>query len=194
MNSGSAQQVRVLLSNLRLLEAAGACELIAVSGAEEYELARPPDWWEGLADTARTYRSAIRSTTSHGFSAIKEWSQNPGLARDDDLRRERARLGAEHRKWLHEVPGGRAYAAWLSAYVAISELDGERALRDLERCAAIVREFADVPERGCEPSLYDALQSAADALGLFLPLSEPAVRDVRRFAFIPSALRTGYGS
>jgi hypothetical protein len=50
------------------------------------------------------------------------------------------------------------------------------------------------PSLAASPRSYDALQSAADALGLFLPLPEPAVRDVRRFAFIPSALRTGYGS
>ena len=112
------------------------------------------------------------------------------LGSDANLLRERTRLGVEHRKWLCELPGGQAYVAWLSAYVAVAEIDGDRALRSLDRCSAIVREFVDVPELGREPSLYDFLQSAADTLALFLPLPEHPLRDVRRFAFLPSPLRT----
>ena len=99
--------------------------------------------------------------------------------------RERVRLGAEHRRWLCEIPGGQAYVAWLSAYVAVAEIDGERAVSSLERCSAIVREFADVPGLGRELSIYEFLQSAADALSAFLPLPEHPVRDVRRFALLP---------
>jgi hypothetical protein len=109
---------------------------------------------------------------------------------DADLVRERTRLGVEHQKWLCDLPGGQAYVAWLSAYVAVAEIDGDRALRSLDTCAAIVREFVDVPELGREPSLYDFVQSAADTLALFLPLPEHPLRDVRRFAFLPSPLRT----
>jgi hypothetical protein len=154
----------------------------------------PPDWWEALATCARTYRSAIFSASTQGFSAIDEWTQSEKSANHDDLIRERARLGAEHRRWLCEIPGGQAYVAWLTAYVAVAEIDGERALSSLERCSAIVREFIDVPELGRELSVYDFLQSAADALTAFLPLPEHPVRDLRRFALLPWALTTGYGS
>ena len=179
-----------MLGNFRLLEAAGACGVIAESLTKDYGLTKPPEWWEALAESARTYRSAIYATSVHGFSAIDEWSHS-GDSRsgsDADLVGERKRLGAEHRKWLCEVPGGHAYVAWLSAYVAVAEIDGDRALTSLDRCAAIVREFVDAPELGREPSLYDFLQSAADALALFLGLPEHPLRDVRRFAFLPSSL------
>ncbi len=81
--------------------------------------------------------------------------------------------------------------AWLSAYVAVGEFDGDRALSNLNRCAAIAREFVDVPTLGHEPSLYDFLQSAADTLALFLPLPEHPLRDMRRFVLLPSPLQTG---
>jgi hypothetical protein len=179
-----------LLGNLRLLEAAGACGLIAESLTRDCSPRKPPEWWEALADSARTYRSAIHGTIGRGFSAIDEWSQSGASGSDADLVRERTRLGVEHRKWLCDLPGGQAYVAWLSAYVAVAEIDGDRALRSLDTCAAVVREFVDVPELGREPSLYDFLQSAADTLALFLPLPEHPLRDVRRFAFLPSPLRT----
>ena len=187
------QHVRDLLANLRLLEAAGACGVIArtTSGDGTKE---PPEWWEALGTCARTYRSAIFSTSAEGFSAIDEWSQFEDSATDDDLIRERARLRAEHRRWLCEIPGGQAYVAWLSAYVAVAEIDGERAVSGLERCSAIVREFIDVPGLGPELSVYEFLQSAANALTAFLPLTEHPVRDVRRFALLPFPLKTGYGS
>ena len=143
-----------------------------------------------MADSARTYRSAIYGTSVQGFSAIDDWSHAEAPGSDADIAGERARLAVEHMKWLCELPGGRAYVAWLSAYVAVAEIDGDRALSHLERCAAIVREFVDVPELGSEPSVYDFLQGAADSLGRFLPLPEHPLRDVRRFAFLPSPLRT----
>jgi hypothetical protein len=183
-----------LLANFRLLEAAGACGLIAAGNTEDLIATKPAAWWKGLADCARTYRAAIYRTMVDGFSAIDEWSRSTSSGRDADLDMERARLGEGHRRWRCEAPGGPAYLAWLTAYVAIAELDGERALSSLEVCAAIMREFADVPELGNEPSVYEFLQSAADALGRFLPLPEHPVRDVRRFALMPGPLGTGYGS
>jgi hypothetical protein len=153
----------------------------------------PPEWWEALGTCARTYRSAIFSASAQGFSAIDEWSQSEESANHHDLIRERARLGAEHRRWLCEIPGGQAYVAWLTAYVAVAEIDGERAVSGLERCSAIVQEFIDVPGLGRELSVYDFLQSAANALTAFLPLPEHPVRDLRRFALAPLSLKNGYG-
>jgi hypothetical protein len=187
------QHVRGLLANLRLLEAAGACGVVARTVTED-DANDPPEWWEALGTCARTYRSAIFAASAQGFSAIDEWSRSEDSANHHDLIRERTRLGAEHRRWSCEIPGGQAYVAWLSAYVAVAEIDGERAVSGLERCSAIVREFVDVPELGRELAVYDFLQSAADALFIFLPLPEHPVRDVRRFALLPWALTTGYGS
>ncbi len=167
--------------------------MIAESLSEDCAPTKPPEWWEALAQSARTYRSAIYATGVQGFSGIDEWSHfgDSGSGRDPDLACERKRLGAEHRRWLCEVPGGHAYLAWLSAYVAVAEIDGDRALSSLDRCAAIVREFVDAPELGRQASLYDFLQSAADTLALVLRLPEHPLRDMRRFAFLPSALRNG---
>ena len=165
--------------------------MIAESLSEDCTPTKPPEWWEALADSARTYRSAIYATGVQGFSGIEEWSHCEVSGSDADLVCERKRLAAEHRKWLCEVPGGHAYVAWLSAYVAVAEIDGDRALTSLDRCAAIVREFVDAPELGRQASLYDFLQSAADALALVLRLPEHPLRDARRFAFLPSPLRTG---
>ena len=186
------QHVRDLLANLRLLEAAGACGAMARTVTKD-DAKEPPEWWEALGTCARTYRSAIFSASAQGFSAIDEWSRSEESANHHDLIRERTRLGAEHRRWLCEIPGGQAYVAWLTAYVAVAEIDGERALSGLERCSAIVREFIDVPGLGRELSVYGFLQSAANALTAFLPLPEHPVRDLQRFALAPVSLKTGYG-
>lgn len=191
IHSRPTQHVGALLRNFRLLEAAGACGVIAETLTVECTATKPPEWWEALADSARTYRSAIYGTLVQGFSAIDDWSRSGVSGNDGDLVCEKTRLGGEHARWLCELPGGQAYVAWLSAYVAVAEIDGERALRSLDRCAAIMREFVDVPELGREPSIYDVLQSDADTLALFLPLPEHPLRDMRRFAFLPLSLRTG---
>jgi hypothetical protein len=181
-----------LLGNFRLLEAAGACELIATTAVEPSHPSRSPAWWKAVADTARTYRSAIHNVTRQGFDAIDDWSHAAAPVREFGL--ERARLRAEHRHWLCEIPGGGAYVTWLSAYIAAVELDGQRTLASLEQCTAILQEFIDVPTPGPAGSAYEILQGAADALVLFLPLAEHPLRDMRRFAFLPAPLLTGYGS
>jgi len=187
----AASTVATLLGSFRLLEAAGACELVATT-IDLGHPSRPPAWWKALADTARTYRSAIHSVSGQGFDAIDDWSRPGGSVRNFGL--ERARLRAEHRHWLCEVPGGGAYVTWLSAYLAAVEFDGQRTLADLKRCTAITQEFIDVPTPGPQSSVYETLQGAADALVLLLPLAEHPLRDMRRFAFVPAPLRTGYGS
>lgn len=192
--SDALRHAGALLDNLRLLEAAGVCELISANLTEECRAGKPPEWWKALAGSLRTYRSAIHRSIAHGFSPIDQWSQSASAGSDPDLAHEMTRLAAEHRKWLCEVPGGQAYVAWLSAYVAVAEIDGERALRSLDSCAAIARDFVAAPDLGREPSVYDFLQSAANILAVFLPLPEHPLRDMRRFAFRPSPLRTGYGS
>jgi hypothetical protein len=59
-----------------------------------------------------------------------------------------------------------------------------------ESLTAIVREFVDAPGLGREPSLYEFLPGAADALALFPRFPEHPLRDVRRFALLPSPLLT----
>jgi hypothetical protein len=93
-----------------------------------------------------------------------------------------------------DIPGGQAYEAWLCAYLAVAELDAERALSSLDRCAFIAREFVDVPELERELSLYEFLQRAADTIARVVPMAEHPVRDLRRFAFVPMLLRDRYGS
>jgi hypothetical protein len=190
MRGDPVRHVRSLLCNFRLLDAAGACGVIAANLAEDCSPVRPPEWWRAVADSARAYRFAIHGTIAEGFSAIDEWSRSGGES-PAELADERRRLTSEHQVWLRDVPGGKAYVAWLSAYVAIAELDGERALRSLNSCVAVAREFADVPGLGNEPSVYDFLQSAADCLPGFLPVPEHPVRDSERFAFLPCSLRSG---
>jgi hypothetical protein len=185
--------VAALLSNFRLLEAAGACEVIATTAIELGHPSRPPAWWKAAADAARTYRAAIHAMIGQGLDPIDDWSKS-GASADPELCQERARLRAEHRHWLCEVPGGGAYVTWLSAYVAAVELDGQRALASLERCTTLAQEFIEVPNPGPQVSVYELLQGTADALVLFLPPGEHPLRDMRRFAFIPAPLRTGYGS
>jgi len=80
--------------------------------------AKPPEWWGALGATARGYRAAINAANSAGIQAIHEWSE---LAPPDppELSAERARIAREYRRWFNEVLGGRAYIAWLAAYVAV---------------------------------------------------------------------------
>jgi hypothetical protein len=195
MIGNPVNRVHALLSSFRLLEAAGACTVIADTLSSECRPVRPPVWWETLAADARTYRSMIYSAVVQGVSAIDERAQpTPAPADTHDLLQERARLALEYSHWLSDVAGGRAYIAWLSAYVAVAEIDGERAIGSLQICSAIVREFLDVPELDGRGSVYEFLQSAADCLPLFLPLQQHPLSDMRRFAYLPSPLRTGYGS
>ena len=158
-------------------------------------MGKPPSWWEAVAAGARTYRSAIYSIGLKGIEAIDDWSELPSPdVEPRELGDEKARLALEYRRWLTDVRGGRAYIAWLEAYVAVAEFDGERALRSLEGCNALVREFADVATVEQCSSVYGFLQSTANSLMLFLPFAAHPVGDLRRFAFLPASLRTGYGS
>jgi hypothetical protein len=188
------RHVASLLLNFRLLEAAGACELIRADANASSSPIRSPEWWHALAECARTYRAAVYSASAHGFTAIDDWSRSRISEEDSDLACERERLGDEHRVWMCDVPGGQAYEAWLSAYVAVAELDADRALSSLVRCAAIAREFTEVPKLERELSLYEFLQRTADTIARVLPLPEHPVRDLRRFAFVPTLLRNRYGS
>lgn len=195
IRGNALDRIQTLLGNFRLLEAAGACELIASGLAGGPAVRKPLSWWEALAASARSYRSAIYSTDSKGIEAIDDWSQL--LVPDAELAElsdEKARLALEYRRWLRDVDGGRAYIAWLTAYVAVVELDGERALRSLEDCATIASEFVDAAKIMQWGSVYEFLQSTANSLMLFLPVAAHPVSDVRRFAFLPATLRTGYGS
>jgi hypothetical protein len=195
IRNDAVDRVHSFLSGFRLLEAAGVSELIARGQAGDAPLRKAPDWWRALADTARSYRTAIYRTSSGGVRTIDEWcSVHEFTPRPADLVAEQVRLGGEYHGWLTEILGGQAYVAWLVAYVAVAEMDGERALRALEKCQAIIREFADPAGLDERASAYDLLQSTANALRLFLPLPEHPLRDMRRFALLPASLRSGYGS
>ncbi len=190
-----AEHVTALLSNLRLLEAAGACELVGRSLTQECALGKPRVWWEALAATARSYRLAIYATGANGLEAIHDWADPVALDVDAaELADEKARLAQEYLCWLTEVVGGRAYVAWLAAYVAAAEMDGERAIQNLEDCAAIAREFVDVEGLDQRTSVYDFLQGTANSLPLFLPLTKHPLEDLDRFALLPAPLRNGYDS
>jgi hypothetical protein len=181
---GAPEHVRSLLVGFRLLEAAGACELIARNprpGA-----AQTSRWWSTLATNARAYRGAVFATAADGYAAIESWVDVGGVD-DPGLAETNARLSLEFEYWLNVVAGGDAYIAWLSAYLSAAELDGHATVRALERCAAIESEFLDAPGVAVALSLYEQLQLAADALPRFLPLPQHPLRDMRRFALLPDS-------
>jgi hypothetical protein len=175
-------QVRELLAGFRLLEAAGACEMIA--GHERSHGATTARWWSALAADARSYRGAVLAAGRSGYGAIESWADVGGVD-NPRLAEANARLRLEYEYWFNVVPGGDAYIAWLSAYLAAAELDGHATVRALGRCAAIASEFLDASEIAVALSVYEQLQLAADALPRFLPLPQHPLRDMRRFALLP---------
>jgi hypothetical protein len=179
------EHVRSLLVEFRLLEAAGACELLARHSWRSH--ARMSRWWSILAADARAYRHAIFVTADDGYAAIERWaSTSAGGLDNESLAEGKARLKLEYEYWLNVVAGGGAYVAWLSAYVAATELDGHGAVRALARWAAIASDFLDASGASVAPSVYEQLQLAADALPRFLPLPQHPMRDMRRFALLPT--------
>ncbi len=177
--------MRLLLKGFRLLEAAGACEVIG-SGPERGRDDHWGAWWSALARTVRAYRLALLDAAREGYEPVKRWAE-VDLARADAsyFADERARLSLEYEYWLNVVPGGAAYVVWLSAYVSAAELDGHRVVHALRQWSAIASEFLDASALAEAPSLYEQLQHAADGLERFLPLPEHALRDMRRFALLP---------
>jgi hypothetical protein len=181
-----------LLRNFRLVKAANACEHVAANPAHGGPIVKPREWWRALGTVARGYRATIYRVRVSGTRALDEWLE-VALPDAPEVNEERARIARESRRWLTEVLGGRAYVAWLGAYVAVAERDGGRALRELASCTAIIREFVD-HERAEEPiSVYGLLQSTANELPLFLPLDRHPLSDMQRFALLPEPLRSGYG-
>jgi hypothetical protein len=177
--------VRLLLNGFRLLEAAGACEVIG-GGPDRGRGDHCGEWWSALATTARAYRRALLDAAREGYGPVKRWAE-VDLARPDAsyFAEERARLSSEYEYWLKVVPGGAAYVVWLSAYVAAAELDGRRVVLALRQWCAIASEFLDTSVLAEAPSLYEQLQGAADGLERFLPMPEHALRDMRRFTLLP---------
>lgn len=178
-----------LLAGFRLLEAAGACEVVGAAEAEgSPHIASSQRWWTGVGSVARSYRTAIFDAATGGFPAFAQWERNCTYGDSALFRRETSRLLREHEQWLVVVPGGRSYTAWLAAYVATAELDGARALDSLRTSTAIAAEFADIPWVEGGRSVYEQLQVAADVLLEFLPLRQHPLTDMRRFAFVPHTL------
>lgn len=183
------RRVELLLTAFRLLEAAGACEILAGEPYYDHDARHSADWWSVLAARTRSYRAAVYNAPFRGLSSIEEWAT---LAKTSsasmELEHEMERLRIEYEYWL-AVPGGRAYLAWLTALVATAEMDGARALNALRQWSDVAREFVDVPKLKGQ-CIYSLLQGAADSLDMFLPLPCHAMRDVRRFAFLPPSLRS----
>lgn len=180
----SFERVRPLLLGFRLLEAAGACELIACELGEDRT--QPFEWWSELAGTARSYRVAVFDSGPAGYAAIERWADAARVGGDTTYFCEmKERLRSEFETWLCVVPGGGAYVAWLTGYLAAAELDGHRARDALRRCDAIGSEFVDASDIARAPSLYEQLQLAADLLPRFLPIPQHPLRDMRRFALEP---------
>ena len=180
-------RVRPLLLGFRLLEAAGVCEFIA--GELRRRGLQSFGWWSALAATARTYRVALFDTEQAGHVPIESWTDsNHVVANTTYFNDEKGRLSLEHEYWLDVIPGGAAYVAWLTGYIAAAELDGRRACDALRRCVAIGSQFVDTSDLARAPSGYEQLQLAADLLPRFLPLPQHALRDMRRFALEPQSL------
>jgi len=178
----AAERIEAFLAGFRLLEAAGACEIIA----RQSNSAGSSSWWLGLAATARSYRVALLDAVNHGYRAIEQWAEScSGPTGVGWFAEERGRLSLEYEYWLITVPGGGAYVAWLATYVAAADLDGERAVEALRRWGTIAGDFVDISYISLAPSIYEQLQGAADALERFLPLPQHPFSDMRRFALLP---------
>ena len=182
----SLERVRTLLVNFRLLEAAGACSEADVLRRLDSDTGTESRLWlTQLAQVVRSYRGAIFASMDHGYSAIERWAD--ALAQPPStFHLEAQRLAKEYRYWLVDVPAGSSYIAWLAAYIATAELDGEQAMKCLHRALAAPAEFVDVPAMGDSASGYDLLQSTADCIGRFLSLQEHPVTDMRRFVLLPT--------
>ena len=177
--------MRLLLNGFRLLEAAGACEVIG-SGLQPGRDDHCREWWSALATTARAYRLALLNAADDGHGSVKRWAEvDFARAPASYFADEWARLSLEYEYWLNLVPGGAAYVVWLNGYVAAAELDGHRVVHALQQWSAIASDFLDTSALAEAPSLYEQLQLAADALERFLPLPEHALSDMRRFALSP---------
>jgi len=72
------RHVTTLSLNLRLLEAAGACELILDDANESTNPVRSPEWWHALADRAL-------SSLDRSAAIAREFSDVPGLGRELSL-------------------------------------------------------------------------------------------------------------
>ena len=184
----ASERIHSLLAGFRLLEAAGACELVA--GLTRPAGAATRQWWSSLAATARGYRRAIFDAAGDGFAAIEGWAAVVGVRDDTGLADARSRLNLEYEYWLNVVGGSGAYVAWLSAYVAAAELDGHRAADALGRSVAIASDFLGASDLAVALSVYEQLQLVADLLPRFLPLSQHPLRDMRRFALLPTTFPT----
>lgn len=176
----SYERVRSFLTSFRLLEAAGACEFVARS--RQAPPAQSAQWWSALAASARTYRIAVLNAGHDAPHSISRWAETSACSHFAD---ESARLSLEYKYWLDDVPGGRAYVAWLSGYIATAELDGHTAAEALHRCASIASDFLDASNIAAAPSLYEQLQLSANVLPRFLPVPQHPLRDMRRFALLP---------
>ena len=185
-----------LLRNFRLLEAAGACELMTCLG-EGSDI-----WWRMLGQASRNYHGALRDVEGPrtiGFHLGMLLGPVEGV---DDLKNEVHRLDRELTNWFDEVDGGICYIRFVQSYSAFADLDGERAIDRLRDCLEMLQvhvgldrrlqgalDYANEVTGSAVMSSYGALQIVADALGGVFKLRRHAFDDMIRFAFIPARLR-----
>lgn len=177
-----------LVVNFRLLELAGAADVIAGQQANPDDA----ESWREYAECARVY---------HGWLAAGHLNprelRSAAVSSDPSL----VRVMDELDRWAQQDGPRGAYLEFLAAFEAMCALDGERMLRHARRVVASldpesqdptlepVRDFFSPDRAGASAvattSSYEILQRLADALGPSLGLTQHALADVRRFSLRP---------
>lgn len=196
----SLARIDALLRNLRLLEAAGACEVMAEEGGTD---GRSSEWWRVLAEMSRNLRCALGSWAWPAASAMEALKIKHSQPAAEDIGEELDRVKAEIQRWTEGLAGGLAYAVFAQAYAYFMELDGERGVRSLMRSleASELRSPLPATEKDLLSSLrhqelgralpdgpissYQALQCVADYMTELFSLPVHALTDIQRFAVRP---------
>jgi hypothetical protein len=195
-------RISQLAQRLRLLEAAGACEVMcALGGTRERSL----DWWTLFADVNRAYRGALyeRDWPGPAMSGLVV-PRRSVETRDIEGAVHKAKGAA--RRWKEEVTGGEAYLAFVRAYAHFMNLDGERGVVEIRRSLEVSEQRSPLSadaadllgrlrlqalgrgDRKRPMSSYAALQEAADYMTVLFDLPSHALSHVKNFAVVPDYL------
>jgi hypothetical protein len=190
--ANSEVDLDILINHFRLLELAGAADLIAHQRAGSPEA----HFWQEYAQAARNYHSWISAGDFDSVALLG--ISDPGANGEREFF---TGIVPEIVSWAPEESFRGSYLHFLGAYEAMVSLDGERMVRELR---AVVERldpsgenvpldrvrayFAalDSPSLASELiSSYEVMQIVADALGPALCLEKHAFEDIRRFALRP---------